>query len=291
MNHSYTQIMSLPDSYGIKKIVRQWENLSENLERLLPEMPVLLPDLFMTAEYGVGRTLILRYLAEYLSSRKNLMDFYGDVKYFEFQVNYRKPEEQFTELPRLMENISAAAGFRSEYRGIVCLDVHEWLGHCDEKYFMELLEYIADNSDRWLVIFTVSQGSETDLKNMEAILSMFLRIERTSLCLPETEVLLAHVCDGLADYNIHLAGDAMKLLAASIDKLRENRYFDGYKTLNLLICDIVYQLYSRKAFDQRKISAKDLADFAADGSYIRNRISHYETKKRYAIGFTGGEQK
>lgn len=91
MNHSYAKIMNLPD-------------------------------LFLIAGYGVGRTHVLSLLADNLLSQKNFMDFYGDVKFFEFFVNYRKPEETFTELLHLMESVFAAAGFRSEYRAIISLD-------------------------------------------------------------------------------------------------------------------------------------------------------------------------
>lgn len=292
MNHSYTQIMNLPDSYEIKDIVRRWQTLSDNLDRLPPEMPVLLPDLFLIAGYGVGRTHVLSLLADYLSSQKNLMDFYGDVNFFEFFVNYRKPEETFTELPRLMESVSAAAGFRSEYRGIVSLDVDEWIGHCEEKHFIDLLEYLTDNSDRWLIVFTVSSGdrSKEEVSRMEAVLSMFLRIEKAELRLPDAEELLQYVRTGLMNYSIILKDDAAALLTASITKLSENKYFDGYKTLNMLICDIVYRIYSDKSFNRRDVSADELADFAEDGSYINARIIHYDTRKRYSIGFIGGTE-
>ena len=64
----YTRIMSLPDTYGIKPIIRHWKTLSENLERMPNGMPVLLPDLLLVAEYGVGRTHVLDLISDFLTT-------------------------------------------------------------------------------------------------------------------------------------------------------------------------------------------------------------------------------
>lgn len=288
MSQAYTNLMNLPNSYGIRSIVQQWQNLSENIDRFPTGLPLILPDLLLVADYGVGRTHVLRLLADYLSSRKNLMDFYGDVKYFEFFLRYCKPDQPFTELPRLIEAVSDAAGFRSEYRGIVAIDANEWLGHCEEKHFLDLLEYLADNSEHWLIVFTLPNVKENDLRNMEAVLSMFLRLEKATLALPSADELLNYVRKKLYLYNILLSDDAGKLLAASIAKLRSSKYFDGLKTLNILIRDIAYRLYTSGTYKPHKISAEELFDFAEDGEYITTRILKDEKKKSRTIGFTGG---
>lgn len=288
MNQYYDRIMELPDSYEIKDIVKRWQNLSENLKTLPQGMPIILPDLFLIGKYGVGRTLVLNLLAEYLAAAKNLMNFYGNVKFFEFYLNYCAPDRRFDELPRLMEAISSAAGFRSEYRGIVCLDVTEWLKHVEEKHFLNLLEYVADHSNHWLVVLTVSSGSDAELKRMEAILAMFLRIDRAELRMPETDELLAHVIRKLEGYNLRLSEDAEKLIAASIEKMSSQKYFDGYNTLNMLISDIAYSVFSKPSVNAECICAEDLADFSVNGTYINTRLHLCENKVRYTIGFTGG---
>lgn len=288
MSQAYANLMNLPSSYGIRSVVQQWQNLSENIDRFPTGLPLILPDLFLVADYGVGRTHVLRLLADYLSSQKNLMDFYGDVKYFEFLLRYCKPGEPFAELPRLIQTVSDAAGFRSEYRGIVSIDVNEWLGHCEEKHFLDLLEYLADNSDHWLIVFTVPNADENDLRTMEAVLSMFLRIEKAVLSLPSPDELLRYVSKKLYMYNILLSDDAGELLAASIARLRSSKYFDGLKTLDILVRDIAYRMYASTVYKPHEVTAEELFDFAEDGEYIRTRIQKDEKKKSRTIGFTGG---
>ena len=288
MSQAYADLMNLSASCGIRSVVQQWQNLSENIDRFPPGLPLILPDLFLIADYGVGRTHILRLLADYLSEQKNLMDFYGDVKFFEFFLRYCRPGEPFTELPRLIEAVSDAAGFRSEYRGIVAIDANEWLGHCEEPHFLDLLEYLADNSDHWLIVFTVPNADETNLRSMEAVLSMFLRIEKATLALPSSDELLNYVRKKLYLYNILLSDDAGELLAASIAKLRGSKYFDGLNTLNILTRDIAYRLYSSAVYRPHEVTAEELSDFAENGEYISARILKDEKKKSRTIGFTGG---
>ncbi len=58
-------------------------------------------------------------MSSYLITQKNLMDFNGDVPYFEFMMNYCPPGTGFGELKRLIDGISDCAGYRNEFQGIV----------------------------------------------------------------------------------------------------------------------------------------------------------------------------
>lgn len=288
MNHYYDQIMALPSSYGIKETVTRWHNLSRNIEKYSPEMSIILPDILLGASYGVGKTHVLRLISEYLSVQKNLMDFYGDIKFLEFYVNYCKPDEDFSEIRRLMSEISSAAGFRSEYRGIVCLDINEWVRHSEEKHFIDLLEYLSVNSDHWLIIFTLSDLSTESARKTEAVISMFLRIEKAELKLPESAELLEYITRNLSGYGLELDLDAAVVITETIDKLRGNKYFDGYKTLDMLCKDIIYSTFSASDTKKNILTPEDIREFSADSEYVNSRICNYEAKKRY-IGFTGGE--
>lgn len=284
MEHCFDTIMALPNSYGIKNVVRRWQRLSERMTGAPAAKPVILSDLLLIAKYGVGKTYVLQLLSEYLVSRGNLMDFYGDVRFFEFYVNYCRPGEPFHEIGRLMSSAASAAGFRSEYRGIVCLDINEWTGHFEEKHFIDLLEYLSVNSDYWLIIFTVSEADREKLKNLEAVISMFLRIETAELRLPPTEELLGYIRKRLKEYGLSMSRDAEELLCGTINTLSGNKYFDGYKTLDLLVRDMIYHLYSSKKSCGEVLTTVDLEMFSESSEYVQRRLLHYETKKRL-IGF------
>ena len=283
MSKEYDAIMALSGAEELHALIRKWETLSDNLSTRNVGAPILLPDLLMYTRPGYGNTTLLRLMADYLESKKNLMDFFGDVKFMEFMLNYCPPEEPFTELYRLIEEIRDAAGFRSGFRGIVRININEWVGHHEEKYFLDFMEYMASNSQEWLNVLTISQGPNAKTRELEALISMYLRIEIVALHLPQTDVILDRIASWLADYGLTVDESGRELLRGSVDKLRENKHFDGMHTIRLLCSDIVYNYYSNAENESPVLSADSLKSFAANSEYINRTIMKIERQR--VMGF------
>lgn len=279
----YQKIMAQNGIDDFKALIEKWEILSENLSDKPPKAPMILPDLFLVSNSGAGRTHLLKLLAEYLSETPNLMDFYGDVKYFEFMLNYCRPGDHFSEIQRFMTEVDNAAGFRSEYRGIVYVDVDEWLEHFEEKHFVSFMEYLADNSNDWIVVLCVSNENQEQVRQMEAFVSAFIRIERIAVDAPTVDELTQYAKKILDIYGVTLSAQAENLVFEAIGELCKSKYFDGYKTVKRLCEDIVYALYTEGGKKSDELSVADLSDFAKDGEYIQRMIVKIEKTKR--IGF------
>jgi hypothetical protein len=211
------------------------------------------------------------------------MDFYGDVKYFEFMLNYCEPNEYFSEIKRLMQEVDNAAGFRSEYRGIVYIDIDEWVEHFEEKHFRDFMEYVSDNSDDWLIVLSVSDSKKDEIAQMEKFISMYLRTEKVIIELPTTEEFLQYTLDMLYAYGISLDRGAEGLILESIGALCNNKYFDGYKTIKMLCEDIAYETYISGYNRINALSANSIIKFKKDGDYIKRMIVKIE--KTNKIGF------
>ncbi len=283
MNEYFNEIMSLNDADEIKSVVKRWNILSENMKIKPANKPIILPNMLWVAKSGVGRTSLLRVLSNYLYEQGNLMDFYGEVKFFEFMLGYCKPGEVFTELQRLTGEIRKAAGFRNEFRGIIHIDINEWLYHLDDHNFSSFMEYLSSNSDNWLIVLSAYSKNKDEIKKLKAVVSMYLRIEALTIELPKTESLVSFVETELEDYGLRLDSDAKEILRTSIEKLRENKYFDGYKTLKMLCQDIVYDYFSDCEVQCDLLTAKELVDFSADSEYIEKMI--YKIEQTRKIGF------
>ena len=286
-NKYYDEIVNMKISKNFLPVLNAWQRLSENIKNHPIDYPVIIPNMLWVAKSGIGRTKLLRLVSEYLVVQENIMEFYGEVKFFEFLFDYCSPQDEFHELERLMTEIDHAAGFRSEYKGIVCVDVDQWLHHCEEKHFISIMEYLASHSEKWLIIFSVSDTDMEAVNRLEAVITMYMRIERVEFYLPETSQLFDYVDDFMYRYGFTMRADAKKLLADSIDVLRESKYFDGFKSLQMLCSDIIYDLYTRENFDGYVITADMLADFSKDSEYIRRTIINRQ--KAGQIGFSFGE--
>lgn len=283
MNRFYQEIMELNEAEELKKVISRWNILSENIKTKPVNLPVLLPDMLWVARSGVGKTRLLRLMSEFLYCQKNLMEFYGDVKFFEFYLNYCSPEEHFSELQRLMDEVENAAGFRNEYKGIIYIDINEWLEHFEEKHFVSFMEYLSANSDNWLVVLSVASNSKNKIHNLNAFLSMYLRIEKITISFPKTEDILVSVEERLNQYDLTLENDAKQVLFKTIEKLRKNKYFDGFKTIKMLCQDIIYDVFSNGSIENFSLDASRLSKFDCDSEYVNKMIANIERVSQ--IGF------
>ncbi len=284
MNKYYDKIMNLADSDEIKAVVRRWNNLSENIRVKPVNKPIILPDMLWIARTGIGRTNLLRLLSDYLYEQGNLMDFCGEVNFFEFMLGYCPPNEVFTELQRFTVEVREAAGFRNEFKGVIHIDINEWLGHLDDSNFISFMEYLSSNSDNWLVVLSAYTDNKEEVKKLKAIVSMFLRIELVTLELPKTENLISFVEKELWDYGFEIDAEAKRLLIETIDKLRENKYFDGYKTLKMLCQDIIYNIFSECEVQSFVLSEKELEGFSACSKYVEKMIYRIEQTRKIGFG-------
>lgn len=283
MNQYYDKIMDLKGMDEIKSVVKKWERLSANIKKHPTDAPIILPDMLWVARSGVGKTKVLTLLSEYLFECGNLMSFYGDVRFFEFYLGYCDKKDDFAELQRLMGEVEHAAGFRNGFKGIVRIDVDEWIERYEEKHFIEFMEYLSSNSDNWLIILSVHTEDEQKLHNFEAFVSMYLRIERVSITLPQTADLMEYIESVLAKYGLSLTDDGKALLSGTVDKLRGNKYFDGYKSIGLLCQDIAYSAFSKEELVCYELDSQALSEFGAGSEYVNRTIQKIERAGK--IGF------
>jgi hypothetical protein len=176
-----------------------------------------------------------------------------------------------------------AAGFRSEYKGIIRVDINEWVSHYKERHFVHFVEYLACYSEKWLIILTVDSDESEHFHDLESFLSMYLRLEKVTLTLPCTDDLLCYMERKLGGYGLSADEGAKALLSATVEKLKENKYFDGYKTLALLCQDIVYEVFSKERPERDVLTADMLSGFSCDSDYVKRTIRKIEKVNK--IGF------
>ena len=280
---AWVEIKNMEALEDLNNLMKKWDMLSENLEERPVGLPIVLPDIFLVSTSGSGRTTFLNMLAEYLTGKPNLMDFYGDVPFFEFMLDYCHPEAPFKEITRFGIAVREAMGFRNEYRGIVFVDVDEWVEHFDEKHFKAFMEYICDNSDEWMVVLSVSPGDAEKLAAFEAFVSSYIRIEKVVIKKPTNEAFMEFLNNRLNAYGLELDEIAYGVISNTIEALCKNRYFDGYKTVSMLCEDIVYNVYTSASPIRKILNADSVSGFAADGEYVKRFLAKMSRVNK--IGF------
>ena len=288
MNRFYDEIMELHESEDIKRIIRGWENFSHNKARFAPDVPVVLPDMLWITGSGYGTTNLLRLLSEYLYEEQ-IMEFYGDVKFFEFELEYCGRESRFEPFELFCDAERKASGFRNEYKGIVCINIDGWKKHLNEKHFLNFLEYLSLRSDSWHIIFTVSNADEDKISEIESVLSVYFRIEKAVFSLPATEDLYVYMENRLAKYGFGVHQFAKKILIETVEELRKSKYFDGYKTLNMICSDLVYSAFSADDFEGYTITEAIAGNYSKRSDFVKKTMANIERRKKIGFGISGGE--
>ena len=281
MNRYYEEILSLPEKGTIGNVLAKWEQLHERMQEGRVKTRHLLPEIFLLGAPGIGRSHLLSLIAGYLDDTK-LLEFLGERKFFEFRPEYCSEREEFPELNRFVNKLAEAAGFRNEYKGIICIELDEWVEHYKEKYFTVFIEYLEEHCDNWLLVFSVNRA-DTSVEELFAYLSMYFRLDKVELSMPTGEEYIEYLEEFLGEQGFALAKAAKEVLLKSIKELKKSPLFDGYKSINRLGLDIAYEMYTREVFEEVIILAKDVMMFAADSEYIRTMVRNYEKKQQ--IGF------
>ena len=273
-NMYYDQIMSLKGLSGLKEVIERWERFSENITRYQAKQSLVLPDLVWISDNGIDKTGLLSLLTNYLDEADNMVEFYGNVKYFEYYLEYVPDKTNFHEIQKLAEKIRDAAGFRSEYKGLLSIELGEWVGHFHEENFINLLKFLATMDNDIMFIFNIHNYDPEAVEQLMKILVLFFRIEVIEMSLPDSEELGAYIKNDIQEYGLNLDPEAEAMVIATVNKLREDQYFAGYQMLDRLAADIVYSVYTSTPPYDGIVTKGMISAFAPDGMYVSELIQN-----------------
>ncbi len=277
----YEEIMKLHGLPEIKETIKKWNTILTNLQDKKVNVPMLLPNLLLKSKLGAGKSNFLSLLSEYLYNT-GFMPFYGNVKFFEFLLEYCPPGGDMKEINRFANQLKNAAGFRNEFWGVVAIDISEWKGHTGEDNFTVFLEYLSIIDANVCIVFIANDFDAQSLNQAEKVINSFCRIRSVEFCYPDSSEFGSYCAEQVKKYGLVLDDSATVLLSQSIDKVMDSGYFYGYKTINRLCMDIAFELSSSELSSKDKITAEDLAFFAKDSEFINNLCT---VKKITKIGF------
>lgn len=273
-NAYYDQIMSLKGLSSFKELIERWERFSENITRYQAKQTLVLPDLVWVSDNGIDKTGLLSLLTNYLDEAENMVEFYGNVKYFEYYLEYVPDKTNFHEIQKLAEKIRDAAGFRSEYKGLLSIELGEWVGHFHEENFINLLKFLATMDNDIMFIFNIHNYDPEAIEQLMKILVLFFRIEVIEMSLPDSEELGAYIKNDIQEYGLNLDPEAEAMVIATVNKLREDQYFAGYQMLDRLAADIVYSVYTSTPPYDGIVTKGMISAFAPDGMYVSELIQN-----------------
>lgn len=113
----------------------------------------------ITTDLTESEALILRLARE--AQEAHPEDFAGKTPCVYYKIPYVPPYETFRELRRLILHIRENTGLRAHFRGVVAIEVTQWLGHETDEYFTVLLKYLSDHRGLWQAALVLNSETES----------------------------------------------------------------------------------------------------------------------------------
>ncbi len=273
-NAYYKEIMALRGLDEFKDVIEAWQRLSENVEKFHAKSKLILPNLLWASDNGLDRENLLSLLTNFMYSSGNLLEFYGNVRCLEYFMDYVPADKECHEIEKIGEKIRDAAGFRSEYRGLLSVDVSEWTGHFEDAHFIDVMKYLATMDDDITYIFQIPNYNTQAVEQLTQLLVLFFRIQPISMKLPDSSDLCNYICQEIAAFGLNLDPEAEEMIIASVNRLREDQYFAGYDMLDRLAADIVYSVYTSTPPYDGIVTKGMISAFAPDAIYVTELIQN-----------------
>jgi len=254
-----------------------------NRKKNNPTLNVTLPNYLWVSRQGGGISTYVNLLTDHLYETKGI-EFCGRVKYIEFTLEYQTGKVPFSILINKFDStITGSAGYNRYFKGVVCIDINEWVDDLEEDHFLRFVNYVSGNK-RILVIFCIHTDERNVIEAVESVLSAQMRIETIILEFPDSKELVDLIESRYLQAKGFSATEGAKiLLQKSIDELRKARNFNGFKSISQLGDDILYSIVSDNSSDNKLITADMLSGFSTDSFYVKRARAQIGARK--PIGF------
>ena len=172
---------------------------------------------------------------------------------------YCAPFESFEELRRLELQLREVTGLRACYRGIVALDLSEWVGHEQEEYLHITLKYLHDHRHLWKCIFLAGNQELPQIVPLLQTAAQYLRPGVQHLCLFRDMPLLTQYIQA----SIDITPQACSTLAKCFQEI------PGAQNC-VLLEQVLGELVSKAA--NGKVTAQDVAAYLGDDTALLSLI-------------------
>lgn len=172
---------------------------------------------------------------------------------------YCAPFEPFQGLRQLELQLRNATGLRACYRGIVALDLSEWVGHEQEEYLHITLKYLHDHRHLWKCIFLAGNRDLPQITPLLQAAAQYLQPGVQRLCLFRDMPLLAQYIQA----SINITPKACSMLAKSLQDI------PGAQNCAILE-QVLGELISKAA--NGKVTSQDVTAYLADDDALLSLI-------------------
>ena len=274
---AYEDIMNLRGYEDFKALAKRLCQLAQS-RRDLSGVQAPVPNFLFVEDPGAGVTTQLKLLTRLLMEQK-LIRFMGERRYFEWALD-DDAFEKGGSFDRLLQETDAAAGFYSQFRGVIGIELGEWSSWPRHPGFRRLLDFAADMYRRVTFVFVTEERDAEKLARLHRVLNEATPIEMIRCPLPKAEDMTQYLLDFLWERGFAAAEKTEAAIAEFMPELMKTEDFDGMQTMSILADEIVFHACSSAGGVQ-------LASATADG---KERVQTVPVVRPEHLSFITGEK-
>ena len=268
--NAYAEIMDLRGFEEFKDLAKRLCQLSES-RRTLQGTHVRVPNFLFAEAPGAGVTTQIRLLTRLLMEQR-LIRFMGEKRCFEWVLD-EHAFEQGGSFDRLLMEVNAAAGFYSQFRGVIGIELDRWVKRADDPKLTRLTDFVSDMFGQIVFVFVVEKQADDKLAALHRVLSAATPVMLVHCPLPGAREMAAYLTDFLSQRGFGATQEAVAAMEGFMPELMRTRGFDGLQTVSNLADEIVFRactgLSPAGEFSgQALVRPEDLAFVTQSGGFI-----------------------
>ena len=248
---------------NLLKWIKEIEKVAESFSEITLKTNVIKNISYLISiNRGNGLSTVLQIMAETLK-KSGLVEFSGRQDFIEFKLEYSDNPDDFNSFGNMLREISHNQVSRDGFKGIVSIDVEEWLDHLSDKRIDQLLKFVWDTREDIIFVFTVPFVDNTVLDKLYDRIDDVISARIMKFAPLSDEQYFAFLGKIFEQYNIGLEKAAYNSFVTKITLEKNDGKFYGFNTVRKIANEILYSVIADAAKNDKELSDKVTAgDFA-----------------------------
>ncbi|MBO5060789.1 MAG: AAA family ATPase [Clostridia bacterium] len=246
----------------IKAWANELEVISKRFKDFTLDSEVINNQTFiLSINKGNGLTTVLKLMTRALE-QSGLMRFRGTKEFVEWKLEYNDSPNEFPSFEGLLKAINRCEDGEN-YRGLVCINMEEWLDHLSDKRIDQLLRFVWGFRNQIIFVFTIPYAEDSVIEKLYDRIDDIISVRTMKFVPPSDEQYFVFFKGFFEKYNISVSDNVKAAFISKMTEEKNDGKFYGFNTVNKIANELLYNAIVNAAKNDTEISKEITAeDFA-----------------------------
>ncbi|MCI8553711.1 MAG: AAA family ATPase [Clostridiales bacterium] len=256
---AYDRIQELVGAEEFKQMAAEFVSVAPQIRELQAERAFLFQNYLFSINDGCGFSTALNLMADLLEELE-LFRFQGKRKVTELVMELPSNDEDMSPIARVCDYVDS----RSNYYGILSIDISQWIQKLEDHRFKKLLKQIRSMEEHFLFVFRVPFIENAVLNKVLNSLNHILYTRKISFAPFSNEELTVCAARQVEKCHFQMAEEAWPVFNTRLTEEKNDGRFYGINTIEKMVDEMIYLKLlnnSRTGVSDTVIHREDIQDF------------------------------